>query len=562
MTRKLKVRSLRNSRRMLRAMFVSVFVLLPGAGIVASSAFGYGLLEGSRPDPTVDDLKTLIFAENLRSIDAVLARMSLDPKWSNHLRQYVLMHESRSLQDASFEYPRVILFGKSARLLIAFNGHPSQKGYDQLELIQFRESPARFEFYEILLPGTPRLADPDGLSHIWMDGARWPDEPHESAVRFSSANPSKCFACHRSPLRPNWDPYPSWKGSYNDDNIVTTHVAELDKFEKVRKTSSRYRYLDPEFYRRQKMFRSVFVHHPSSTFTELLGELNSKRIAGQLVQDPRYQSLRFAIFSRFLNCPDLEERFLPDEIRDQMPMERTYFVKDTKQRLEGLDEKERLIVDDSNFIGGIRYLLENVGIDLSSWSMTVHEPRTYRFTQPLQWENSFRRALWEADPKLRSVVPVSIRHLPYGRDLPRYTGDRLIDFLEGTFRSDKIRIASDFCDHFETASRKIFADERVVATLLIGMREVHAKENMPRAFQKCAACHSKNERNPHYIPFEDGVRFAEYLDSNSNLADQITYAISEDAREMQMPYRERPLSSKERREIVRYLERLKRDGDN
>ncbi len=115
---------------------------------------------------------------------------------------YVLMYRSRSLQDANPLFPRAIVFGRSAKFIMAFNGHEKQKGYNNLEIIQFREKTFRWEFREI----------------TFAEG---------QAPRFSEPNPQKCLECHQSPARtnvdprPNWEPYNFWPGAYAsvDDEI-------------------------------------------------------------------------------------------------------------------------------------------------------------------------------------------------------------------------------------------------------------------------------------------------------------------------------------------------------
>ncbi len=108
---------------------------------------------------------------------------------------YVLMYRSRSLQEAQYLSPRAIVFGRSAKFIISFNGHSQQRGFNNLEIIQFREKTHSWEFREISYLENQ-------LPHI------------------SEANPKKCLECHQSLLRknvdprPNWEPYNFWPGSY------------------------------------------------------------------------------------------------------------------------------------------------------------------------------------------------------------------------------------------------------------------------------------------------------------------------------------------------------------
>ena len=50
-----------------------------------------------------------------------------------------LMYKTDSLQDASLEHPRALAF--SDKLVITFNGHPSQRGFHALEMMESIETP-------------------------------------------------------------------------------------------------------------------------------------------------------------------------------------------------------------------------------------------------------------------------------------------------------------------------------------------------------------------------------------------------------------------------------------
>src|SRR4051812_43977881 len=76
---------------------------------------------------TYEDVVELIQKNHVLSIEQLL------PKLPEEFRSnYTLMYSSRSLQDASYEHPRVIMFGNDARLTCAFNGEATQLGFDML----------------------------------------------------------------------------------------------------------------------------------------------------------------------------------------------------------------------------------------------------------------------------------------------------------------------------------------------------------------------------------------------------------------------------------------------
>ena len=116
----------------LPASFVVVLVLTLawfGIGSPVSALDGETL--------TYEDLLGLIAAHDVRSIDELLPLLPAD-----YRSEYTLMHTSPSLQPATFEYPRVIMTGPRATLVIAFNGDPQADRYNVLEIIQFSEGGA------------------------------------------------------------------------------------------------------------------------------------------------------------------------------------------------------------------------------------------------------------------------------------------------------------------------------------------------------------------------------------------------------------------------------------
>ncbi len=141
-----------------------------------------------------DQINIDLFKNNIEVSGANTVDEALGLIPSEFFENYVLVYRSRSLQDSSFEYPRAIVFGKSARFIMSFNGHESQKGYNSIEAIQFREDEQKWEFHEITFSET-------------------------TPPKFEK-NPTKCLECHQSPsrqnvdMRPNWEPYNFWPGVY------------------------------------------------------------------------------------------------------------------------------------------------------------------------------------------------------------------------------------------------------------------------------------------------------------------------------------------------------------
>lgn len=89
------------------------------------------------------------------------------------------------------------MFGRDAELILAFNGEPSQSGYNFLEMIEYNSEKNAIE-----------------LRFIEFNGAT-------GKPRLSEVNPALCTTCHGKGPHYNWTSYNIWPDAYgeNDDRI-------------------------------------------------------------------------------------------------------------------------------------------------------------------------------------------------------------------------------------------------------------------------------------------------------------------------------------------------------
>jgi len=232
-----------------------------------------------------EDLRHLILANHLQSIEAVLPRLP-----TNLRANYTLLYDSRSLQEASKLSPRVIMFGTTAKLTCTFNGDPSQEGYDSLECFQFRDHERKFDFRQIQFP-TPK----NGLSTVQFSQSG-------QTVDHSSA----CTSCHRSDPRPNWDHYSFWPGAYGgQEDKISFEQDDFLKFNNVRSHHPRYKWLiqDASPF---APYRSVdgdveITRRPNFRMSDLFGRLNALRGARLLFERlPEWENWAFVVSA--LHC--------------------------------------------------------------------------------------------------------------------------------------------------------------------------------------------------------------------------------------------------------------------
>lgn len=97
--------------------------------------------------------------------------------------------KSLSLQEASLKNPRALVGSPDGGFVLTFNGHKSQKGFNEVEFFALDKNTAPTRW----IPGIAELKE--GRIQIRKDV-------------------SKCTACHGNPARPIWGEYPTWPNSY------------------------------------------------------------------------------------------------------------------------------------------------------------------------------------------------------------------------------------------------------------------------------------------------------------------------------------------------------------
>lgn len=238
-----------------------------------------------------EDLASLIKSKRLASIEEVLAQL---PK--AYLQNFTLAYDSKSLHGSSYDFPRAVLFGTDAKLILAFNGDPTHSGYLHLEVMQFRDQTSEFEMRSITF---------------------------ENGVRFSTKNPPLCLTCHGHNPRPIWSSYeytdieqlqhwPGFYGSTHDaPDLDSVEEDAYTRFRKLAKKHPRYRFLqlshtESEWYPfgsgpHQHRFR------PNNRLGNLLARLNARRLAVDLMTGDFFRKYPNISLQWLLQCDQAEE---------------------------------------------------------------------------------------------------------------------------------------------------------------------------------------------------------------------------------------------------------------
>lgn len=254
----------------------SVFLL---AGLSRAHAQVYYSNGDASPDDlTFTELKDILKAKQYSKISDLLAHIrKTKPKY---MKQYTLGFASKSIQESSLMNPRAIVYGRAADFVITFNGHPKQRGYEMLEVMNFNRAQKKFEFFEIEFNEKGQL------------GA----EPYK--ISDDGGPQKKCLACHTG-SRPIWNRYDIWPGFYGSaddfpftlanktgggtifDRLPMPIVKEqFDKFMNEGITVGRYRNLVPP----SDESLGEKLERPNSNLNLALSPLNMLRV-GRLLKD-------------------------------------------------------------------------------------------------------------------------------------------------------------------------------------------------------------------------------------------------------------------------------------
>jgi hypothetical protein len=449
---------------------------------------------------TYEDLQEIIRTNHVNTIAELLPHLSSQMK-----RQFTLVMKSRSLQEGSPEYPRVILYGDNAKLLLAFNGDSKQLGYDRMEVIQYRDQEAKFEFFEIQFPEKDDEGKP--LNNL-------------SEPKFSSANQAKCLSCHTSDPRPNWEHYFTWPGVFMgaDDSANTPEDASFPSAEKFLQTA-------PALYAKHPRYKNLerLVEGYNSTdsgdgratnkninMTERVGVLNYRRVARILRQDPYYQNYKYMI-ALSISC-------LPGDWEQGTPQDFPSF----KPRVDGFGQ--------TDFSGVYR----RRGLSMADLYGNFKSPAPF-FTLPSYLTNRLVEPIVYDDPDLAPYFTV--------RE-DQYNG-----------LTTPVAEPKD-CKGLAEASLKALS-----SNVPNPKDEIDARlASQPKIVKRCMSCHTGELTlvGPH-IPFDNLIRLKSHLSAQNyehgSFKDELLYRISESA----APKNRMPpegISEKERSQLQDFIQRL------
>lgn len=269
------------------------------------------------------DLASIIDSKKVTNIDDLLARLPAD-----YTNGYTLVYRTRALNQESVSprRPRVLLFGRNAKLVLAYNSH-STGG---------KARPGDLEAIETL-----EFDDATGLSFLREVEFNGSTVPNLTQVK---VNPDRCLACHAARSNPHvdpaytvrglWDPYNSWAGAYgslsrHDLDFIKFDTSEFFNFFEFlaeKPNNPRYAYLSlntkklselsppylPDEMNDALIFSNGYSSNPNQILGMYLADYNFRRVGNILADLPVKTRAAFQYLIRGLTVD--EETFVKPDI--------------------------------------------------------------------------------------------------------------------------------------------------------------------------------------------------------------------------------------------------------
>jgi hypothetical protein len=477
-------------------------------------------------------LQWLLSHQDIGSVEELIA--ALPPAQRN---RYALVFDSRSLQGASLENPRVILYGPDARFIVTFNGSPAQRGFRVVETMEFDEATREFRLRELLFPERAGAVDKAVVSEV---------------------DPQRCARCHGAPARPVWDTFPLWPGAYGEryrSNLSARERAGLSAFLAQQPTHPRYRQLlgasrfaDPQTFRSNALsqYAGIPQEPPNAELAIYLSRLQAQSIARQLVQQPAFDAYRYALVGLADNACGRLADFYPDSLWHSRRHDFERFTRDTalanarqaqlkaaRAAVTGGAAVAALSTTSDNALVQLRFVAESaLGVGTQNWTLAL-EKGTYDFTMPPLPVQPLRETLL-AELAARDALI---------QDLSRYStssdGDRYCSYLKRRSRA-ALTASNDGAQGVvplnPTAplARAAAAPAAVAGAMETPTAAIIAP---PAALQLCVSCHETGVAP--LLPFSDPTQLTQQLrgraSAHGTLSDEIRFRLSSAAGAHQMP---------------------------
>lgn len=443
------------------------------------------------------------------------------PSLKNH---FILLHHSQSLQLASVEHPRVILF--DGGMMLAFAEHPENR---QIKVEILESDPQTYEL-------RPREIV------FGQDGIEFRHEP------------KACVSCHGKPAKPLWDPYDFWPNAFGAAVGQLHTQQEKDAYVQLKANA-----LSSPLLSRLQLKPQIGIGHEENTaFTQYIHQINLGQWMKREFARVNLSAIRYPLVATFGACftvfprRDFEEQkrkileFLPGLSSTEIARLDAIYLDVVQARSKTKQFQDQLVATyfpapiflgriDHERLGAergdvalVRWLLDLAGVDAANLS-TSHIANDYLFSSPSFFLLDALMVLREIQPELFEGLSLAPQDLHSG--IPAWLKVDCAELQEKSLAARQVYMAR--------------------ASLWRPHTQVQF-ERPPIA--RCAKCHTEGfDAKAPPIPFEDTRLLAHRL-RTTRLGDQIIKRIESHGEDQMPPGR--PLSAGEiesMKEFIRVL---------
>jgi len=438
----------------------------------------------------------------------------------------VLLHHSGSLQPASFENPRVILFGRGTMMSFAEGG---AEEFRAVEILEYDEAKAEFLATEIVFPlaGQPQIR----------------------------TNPQSCKGCHGQPLRPIWTPYDFWPKAYHAFASSSNSDKEQQAFENFVNGEHKgiYQHLDFDVTEGGRLPNN-------DTFTQFVFALNTHRMMSDWRRVEALQPYRYLLAATLNRCTvedpfgrnplvpiaryfpeetysEFAEDVSPDQYVRQGQYERTRMLEFVESRyLQIFPYMRRELISRRmdffvNPIAHTRFVLERLGLQWRQYTMSYGE-------------NDF-----DMNIPGNSMIDLATSLSIFNQDMFQELQPE-IETMNGL----QYPISYVQLDCLDLQSKSL---ESLVGAETPELHPFQIQDSLAglSPMAKCVKCHASSSSftpaDASMIPFDDSTALSQWLNTKKNFAK--TVRMIETGK---MP-EQSSLTTEEKNGLIRALERLK-----
>lgn len=252
--------------------FLTVLTLMVGRPALASDR-AYSVYEFS-------EMMEMAKSPSVNSVADFLANLPLEIR-----DDFTLIHTSGSLQGSSYENPRALIYNQDGSLMMTFNGDPSQRGYEAVEVARFDQEKRKIEFYEIAYKADAKRATHGNHIPLAADDIAFEDPTRV----ISKANPMKCMFCHSAePSRLQtipqeqrlasyiWQSYDQWPQNYGSDDDYVSYGSNIANVpdELSKEIRALWKFKESVAPNSKRYSKLVFGYSKNSPFVDTPGPIN------------------------------------------------------------------------------------------------------------------------------------------------------------------------------------------------------------------------------------------------------------------------------------------------